>query len=71
MNNLALALVSLLVFFAGWGLHAALAVLLVLLVFLALSAINHVYAGFKSEKRNLRTFTRPLTTLALLAFTVP
>lgn len=58
MNNLALTVVSLVVFFAGWGVYAALAVMLVLLVFLTLSAINHAYAGFKVQNRNLRTFTR-------------
>jgi hypothetical protein len=71
MNNLAVTFVSLLVFFARWGVYADLSVLLVLLVFLALSAINHAYAGFKAENRSVRTFTRPLGTALLIAFTIP
>ena len=71
MNNLAVAFVSLLVFFGGWGLYAELAVLLILLIFLALSAINHAYAGFNAENRNIRIYTRPLGTALLIAFTIP
>jgi hypothetical protein len=71
MNNIAVAFVSLFVLLAGWDVYAQLTVLLVLLVFLSLSSINHAYAGLKAENRSVRTFTRPLGTVLLLAFTIP
>jgi hypothetical protein len=71
MNNLAVALVSIFVFLAGWDVYAELTVLLVLLIFLVLSSINHAYAGLKEEKQSACTFTRPLGTVLLIVFTVP
>jgi hypothetical protein len=71
MNNLALACVSLVVLLARWGTQAEVAVLLVLLVFLALSAVNHLLTGLSETRRTMRTFTRPVGTILLIAFTVP
>lgn len=71
MNNLALALTALMVWFLGWDTYAEAAVLCVLLIFLFLSACNHAGSALREKNRNLRNLLRPVITMALIAFTLP
>ena len=48
-NNLAVAIVALLVFILGWGTLAEAAVLSVLLIFLFLSACNHAWSASRGR----------------------
>lgn len=71
INNLAVALVALLVRWLDWGLHAEAAVCSVLLVFLILSSVNHLYSALKEGNRVFRSYSRPVATALLLAVVVP
>ena len=51
--NIALALTTLLVYLAGWDLHAKACLLIVLLTFLFFSAINHAYSAIKEHNKSL------------------
>ena len=70
-NNLAVAIVSLVVFLLDWGTRAEAATYLVLLVFLALSSINHAHSRWRDGNPSWRGLTRPLGTLILWAATLP
>jgi hypothetical protein len=71
MSTLALAATALLAFALGWGSAADLAVVAVLLIFLVLSACNHLWSAWRQGNASLRSFTRPATTAALVAATLP
>ena len=71
INNLAVATVSLVVFFLNWGTEAEAAICLVLFIFLALSALNHGHSWWREDNRSWRGITRPLGTLVLLAAVLP
>ncbi len=71
INNLAVAIMSLVVFFLHWGTEAEAAISLVLFIFLSLSAINHAFSWSRDGNRSWRGFTRPLGTLVLLAAVLP
>ena len=71
MNNLALAITSLIVFLCNWGTYAELTVMSVLLIFLFLSACNHGYSAWKENNLNLKNILRPVMTLLLIAFVIP
>ena len=71
LNNLAVAIMSLVVFFLHWGTEAEAAICLVLLIFLSLSAINHAHSWWREGNRSWRGITRPLGTLILLAAVLP
>jgi uncharacterized membrane protein YfcA len=70
-NNLATAIVALLVFLLGWGTFAEAAVLSVLLVFLFFSAGNHAWSAIREHNLNVRNLMRPIMTAAIIAFIVP
>lgn len=71
LNNLALAVTTILVYGLGWGLLAKMTVMTVLLVFLILSASNHGYTAWKGGNRSLRNMLRPMATTALVIVIVP
>jgi hypothetical protein len=70
-NNLAVAILGLVVFFLNWGTHAEAAICSVLLVFLTLSSINHLHSRWRDGNPSWRGFTRPLGTLVLLIAVLP
>lgn len=70
MNNLALAGVALLAFFADWGSGADVALMSVALTFLSLSSLNH-FRGWLGSKGSLRGLTRPLFTCLLVVAVLP
>ena len=71
LNNLAVAIMSMVVYCLHWGTEAEAAICLVLLIFLSLSALNHGYSWWRDGNRSWRGFTRPLGTLILLAAVLP
>jgi Family of unknown function (DUF6790) len=71
LNNLALAAIALLAHALGWGTRAEAALCLVLLLFLTLSSVNHLYSALREGNRSVRSFSRPLATLALLGAVLP
>lgn len=71
LNNLALALAAVWVWWRGWGLHAEAALFLVLLTFLTLSGLNHTFSAGRDGSLQLRSFSRPMATAMLLATVVP
>jgi hypothetical protein len=71
LNNLALAVMALLVWYLGWGTLAEAAVMNILLIFLFLSACNHAWSAWKEQNRNARNLLRPVLTAALIAFALP
>ena len=70
MNNLALAGVALIAFFADWGSGADVALMSVALIFFILSALNH-FKGWLGSNRSWRGLTRPLLTLVLVVAVLP
>ena len=70
-NNLAVAIMGLVVFFLNWGTYAEAAICSVLLVFLTLSAINHAHSRWRDGNPSWRGLTRPLGTLVLLIAVLP
>ena len=70
MNNLALAAVALIAFFAGWGSGADVALMSVALIFFILSALNH-FKGWLGSNRSWRGLTRPVLTLVLVVAVLP
>jgi hypothetical protein len=46
-------------------------VVAVLLIFLVLSACSHLWSAWRKGNASLRSFTRPATTAALVAATLP
>ena len=70
-NNLAVAIVGLVVFLLDWGTHAQAATCLVLLVFLTLSSINHAHSRWRDRNPSWRGFTRPVGTLILWIAILP
>ena len=71
LNNLAVAIMSLVVYYLHWSTEAEAAICLVLLIFLSLSALNHGHSWWRDGNRSWRGFTRPLGTLILLAAVLP
>ncbi len=71
LNNLALAITALIVFFFKWGLYAEVSVMSVLLIFLFLSSCNHAWSALKEDNYNIKNLLRPIMTLLLIAFTLP
>lgn len=71
INNLALAITTLLVYFLNWGLYAKISVMTVMLIFLSLSASNHAYSAIKEHNKSFKNFLRPIMTTVLLAVIIP
>lgn len=71
LNNLALAVVALVVLVLNWGLHAEAAVVLVLLTFFVLSACNHLRTAIREGNRKITNLLRPVMALLLLAAVLP
>lgn len=71
MNNVALGVTALVVYFLRWGTHAEAAVMAVLLIFLLLSAGNHAYSALREGNRGLKNLLRPAMTLLLVVFVLP
>jgi len=71
LHNLALALVTLLVYAVGWGVYAKVTLMSLMLVFLILSALNHAYLVIKEENTRFRNYLRPVITLLLIGFVLP
>jgi len=65
--NLALAITSVIVFAAGWGLMAEATILIATLLFFILSAAVHTWEIYAMRNRTLKNALRPLLTLLLLA----
>ena len=70
-NNLAVAIVALLVFFLKWGAFAEVAVLSILLIFLFLSACNHAWSAIREQNLNTRNLLRPIMTAVIISATLP
>jgi uncharacterized protein DUF6790 len=71
LNNMALAITTLLVYLFGWGIHAKLTVMTVLLVFLTLSASNHAWSAIRDKNYKPLNLLRPVLTALLLIFVIP
>ena len=71
LNNLAVAIMSLVVYYLHWGTEAEAAICLVLLIFLSLSALNHGHSLWCDGNRSWRGITRPLGTLILVVAAIP
>lgn len=70
-NNLALSLVTIVVYYFDWGIIAKLTVLLTMLTFLTFSAGNHLYTALAKGNRSIRNMLRPAVTIVLLIYTIP
>ena len=70
-NNLAVAIVALLVFLLGWGTYAEVTIMSVLLIFLFLSACNHAWSAIREGNLNLRNVLRPIMTVVIIIVIVP
>ena len=71
LNNLAVAIMSLVVYYLHWGTEAEAAICLVLLIFLSLSALNHGHSLWCDGNRSWRGITRPLGILILVVAAIP
>jgi Family of unknown function (DUF6790) len=71
MNNLAISLTALIVWYWQWGIHASLTILFVLLIFFSLSSVNHSIEFITKSEKNLIHLLRPLLTLVLIAACLP
>ncbi len=71
LNNLALAITTVLVYLFGWGIHAKLTVMTVLLVFFTLSAANHTFSAVREKNYKPLNLLRPVLTALLLIFVIP
>ena len=71
LNNLALAVTTILVYALNWGFYAKITVMCVMLIFLTFSASNHAYSAIKEHNRSLRNFLRPIMTAVLLSAMIP
>jgi len=70
-NNLSLGVVALVTYTLNWGTMADAALCLVLLLFLSLSSMNHLYSALREGNRSVRSFSRPLLTVALWIVVLP
>ena len=64
---IAIATISLLIYFAGWDIQANITIVLTFLLFLTLSAINHTFSIFAEHNLKWQNMIRPIFTIALLA----
>jgi hypothetical protein len=71
INNVALALTAILIFFFSWGTGAELAVISVLLFFLLLSGSNHAWSAWKEGNHTIKNLLRPLMSLILILSCLP
>lgn len=71
LNNLAIAITALIVWFSRWPIKAELAVLFVTLIFFSLSAINHAVEFFIHENRKIIHLLRLILTLLLVVASLP
>lgn len=71
LNNLALALVTIVTFSMGWGVFSSAALMSVLLVFLSLSSINHLYSAIKEDNKTMKSYLRPVLTVLLIIVVLP
>ena len=70
INNLSLAITSILATLLSWGVMAHLALLSALCTFLFLSGINHALDAIYSCNRSLRNMFRPIASLLLITLSL-
>ena len=71
LNNLALALTTVIIYIWNWGSYAELAVLTVLLIFLSFSGCNHAWSAIREKNHTVKNLLRPAMTLLLLVSCLP
>jgi len=72
LNNIAIAVTTILIYVLEWGIYAKIAVMTVTLVFLTLSAINHIISGvFEGNTKLKNVLVRPVGIILLLSLTLP
>jgi len=71
LNNLGLALATLLVFIVGWGVHAKVTLMSIMLITLILAASSDAYRAVKEENPPYKIYVRPIVTLLLIGFVLP
>jgi len=71
LNNLALALATLLVYLVGWGVYAKVTLMSVMLILLILSALNRAYRVVKEGDTAPTNYLQPVVTLLLIGFVLP
>lgn len=70
LNNLSLAITSILATLLSWGVMAHLALLSALCTFLFLSGMNHALDAICSSNRSLRNMFRPIASLLLITLSL-
>ncbi len=71
MNNLAIAITSVIIWRWQWGFYAELAMLFTLFIFFILSSIQHAYEFLFTPKKQLIHLLRPILTIILITATIP
>jgi hypothetical protein len=71
LNNLSVAITTILAYLLNWGAYAKIAVMTAALIFFTLSAINHTYNLVIEGNKSFKNFLRPAGTILLLIYIVP
>lgn len=71
LNDLALAIATLLVYAVGWDIYAKVTLMSIMLIFLILSAVNNSYIVMNKEEPKLINHVQPVVTLLLIGFVLP
>ncbi len=68
INNLSVAIATIIVYVAGFGIQAKASLAIVMMLFFTMSGINHATSIFTDKNRHIKNILRPFMSLIIVAF---